>query len=140
MYQYETHFSFTKLGSNMPRGFYFCKNGSWTPCTILSNIKWTQNIIFLTSNDHEHFHLLVLKLKHHISGLKEQTSNLMGPLLDLLNYTSNRLGHHFSNIEWTRTCSCFDNRTRTPYIWVRTSNIVRPSNWIRNVGNTETAI
>ena len=37
MYQYETNFGFTKLGSNMhpkgARGFYFCKNGSRTPCT-----------------------------------------------------------------------------------------------------------
>ena len=37
----------------------------------------------------------------------------------------------FSNIEWTRTCLSFGNRTRTPYFWLRmiehqTSNIVRP--------------
>ena len=38
MYQHETHFSFTMLGSNMhpkrPRIIYFCKNGSWTSCTV----------------------------------------------------------------------------------------------------------
>ena len=29
--------------------------------------------------------------------------------------TSIELEHHFSNIERTRTCSFFDDRTRTPY-------------------------
>ena len=37
----------------------------------------------------------------------------------------------FSNIEQTRTCSSYGNRTRTPYFWLwtikhRTSNIVLP--------------
>ena len=36
MYHDETNFGFNKFGSNMhpqgARGFYFCKNGSWTPC------------------------------------------------------------------------------------------------------------
>ena len=40
MYQYETHFGFTKLGSNMhpygTGGFYFCKYGSRTPCKTLN--------------------------------------------------------------------------------------------------------
>ena len=45
--------------------------------------------------------------------------------------TLNELKHHFSNIERTRTCSSFGNRTRTPYFWLRmiehrTLNIVRP--------------
>ena len=45
--------------------------------------------------------------------------------------TSIELEHHFSNIERTRTCSFVDDRTRTPYFWLRTiehrtSNIVRP--------------
>ena len=30
------------------------------------------------------------------------------------------LEHHFSNIERTRTCSFVDDRTRTPYFWLRT--------------------
>ena len=42
MYHDETHFGITKLGSNMhplgARGFYFCKNGSWTPCNIMPKI------------------------------------------------------------------------------------------------------
>ena len=41
--------------------------------------------------------------------------------------TSNKLEHHFSNIEQTRTCSSIDTRTRIPYFWLwtiehRTSN------------------
>ena len=34
--------------------------------------------------------------------------------------TSNELEHHFSNIEWTRTCSSIGDRTGTPYFWLRT--------------------
>ena len=33
--------------------------------------------------------------------------------------TSIELEHHFSNIERTRTCSFFDDQTRTPYFWLR---------------------
>ena len=35
--------------------------------------------------------------------------------------TSIELEHHFSNIERTRTCSFVDDRTRTPYFWLRTN-------------------
>ena len=47
MYHDETNFGFNKFGSNMhpqgARGFYFCKNGSWTPCTmILREINFRQ--------------------------------------------------------------------------------------------------
>ena len=45
--------------------------------------------------------------------------------------TSIELGHHFSNIERTRTCSFIGDRTRTPYFWIRTngyqtSNLIGP--------------
>ena len=35
-------------------------------------------------------------------------------------WTSIELEHHFSKIEWTRTCSFVNDRTRTPYFWLRT--------------------
>ena len=46
--------------------------------------------------------------------------------------TSIELEHHFSNIERTQTCSFVDDRTRTPYFWLRTiehrtSNLMGPS-------------
>ena len=63
--------------------------------------------------------------------IEHQTSNLIDPSLDLLNCLSNRLKHLFLNIEWTWTCSSFENQTRTPYFWLWTiehwtSNIVWP--------------
>ena len=33
--------------------------------------------------------------------------------------TLNELEHHFVEIERTRTCSYFSDRTRTPYFWLR---------------------
>ena len=38
--------------------------------------------------------------------------------LHLLNFSLNRMEHHFSNIEWTRTCSSFDNLNQTHYFWL----------------------
>ena len=59
--------------------------------------------------------------------------------------TSNELEHYFSNIERTRTCSFVDDRTRTPYFWLRTiehrtSNLLESSlhlliyssNWLKH--------
>ena len=42
------------------------------------------------------------------------------PLLNLLDYSSNRLNHHFSNIEGIWTCSSFANWTQTPYFRLQT--------------------
>ena len=36
-------------------------------------------------------------------------------------WTSNRLEHHLSIIESTRTCSFFGNQTQTPYFWLQTN-------------------
>ena len=62
--------------------------------TILSNIKQTECV-----------HLLVIKLEHYflLQMNGNRRSNLIGPLLDLLNYSSNRLEHHFLKIERYRT-------------------------------------
>ena len=78
--------------------------------------------------------LLVNEFKHPIFRLRtieHRTPNLIGLSLDLQNYSSNWLEHHFTNSEWSRTCSSIENRTRTPYFRIRTikyrtSNIVRP--------------
>ena len=51
---------------------------------------------------------------------KHLTLNLVGLSPDSLNYSSNRLGHHFSNIEPTRMYSSIGNRTGTPFFWLRT--------------------
>ena len=60
---------------------------------------------------------------------KHRTSNLIWLSLDLLNYLSNWLEHHFLNIKQTKMS--IGNRTQTTYFWFRTighwtSNIVRP--------------
>ena len=47
--------------------------------------------------------------------IEHRTLNLIGPSLDLVNRLSNSIEQRFSNIEQTRTCSSFGNRTRTPY-------------------------
>ena len=54
-----------------------------------------------------------------------QSSDVLNTIL------SNKLEHHFSNIERTQTCSSIGDRTRTPYSWLwtiahRTFNIVWP--------------
>ena len=51
---------------------------------------------------------------------EQRTLNLIGLSLDLLNYLSNRLEHHFSNIERTWTCSSIGDRIQTPNFWLRT--------------------
>ena len=69
------------------------------------------NICFWTSN----WNIWIL-------DLNEQTSNIEPnrPLLNLLDYSSNRRRHHFSNIDRTWTCSSFANRTQTPYFLLLT--------------------
>ena len=84
-------------------------------------IFWTSNgFIFWWSNSYTLFF-----------ASTEQISNLIDPSLDLLNFSSNRLEHCFSNTERTWTCLASGNRTWTPCFWLQTiqhqtSNIVRP--------------
>ena len=71
-----------------------------------------------TSNQLERGHLLVIELEYPIFDFEtygHQTLNLIGHLLELLNYSSKRLEDHFSIIEPGQMCSSFDNRTQTPY-------------------------
>ena len=63
---------------------------------------------YRTSNKLKHVHQLVIKLKHTIfcfERTKNRTSNLIGLSLDLLNYSTKWLEHHYSNIEQTQRCS-----------------------------------
>ena len=53
------------------------------------------NIIFWTSNELEHVHLLAIEFYFWLQTIKHRTSNLIGLSLDLLNYSSNWLKHHF---------------------------------------------
>ena len=53
------------------------------------------NIIFQTSNELERIHLLMNELKHMDFGFQRTEIQTKRPLLDLLNYSSNRLKHHF---------------------------------------------
>ena len=90
-----------------------CSDGS---NNISSNIKQTR-----TSNKLKHVYLLLIHLEHLNFGLNKWTSNIKTkwPSIDLLNYSSNRLEHHFFNIEQTQMCSSVDNWTLTPYSWLR---------------------
>ena len=75
--------------------------------TILSNIERTQTSFFkhrMNSNT------LILTSNEQTSNIEPKRTSL-----DLLNYSSNRLDHNFSNIERTWTRSLFGNWTRTPY-------------------------
>ena len=62
---------------------------------------------FSTPNELKHVHLLVIELEHPIFGFEQTDIEPNRPSLDLLNYSSNRLKHHFLSIELTRTCSSF---------------------------------
>ena len=94
--------------------------------------RMNSNIIFWTSNKLEHIHLfddwtwtpyfwLGTKKKH-------RASNLIRLSLDLLNYPSNWLKHHLSNIERSQTCSSTGYQTWIPYFLLHWSNIELQTN------------
>ena len=84
-----------------------------------------QTPFYQTSNELKCVHLWVNETETPISWLQTNihcTSDLVGPnYLDLLNHLSKRLKRLFSNIAGIRACSSFDNKTRSPYFWLRTS-------------------
>ena len=132
--------------SSQPRKVtWFPSNSAIKYQKIISkkNIVMGRTLFYWTSNE----------LKHHLSNIQrtqtcslvgewwsnsiffasnEWTSNLIGPSLDLLNYSSNRLEHRFFE-HWTNlNVFIFCNQTQTPYFWLRaievkTSNMhIRP--------------
>ena len=55
----------------------------------------TKDISFRTSNEIERVQLLVIELEHLNFGFERTDIEPTRPSLDLPNYTSNRLEHHF---------------------------------------------
>ena len=92
---------------------------------ILANIKRTRTSFFEhranSIGDRTRTPYFWLRTNEH------QTLILIGLSLDLLNYSSNWLEHHFLNIERTRTTffehrtNSIGDRTGTPYFWLRTN-------------------
>ena len=79
--------------------------------TILSDIKQTQTSFFERQTNSNMSIYWWSNSNTLFLASKERTSNLIRFSLDLLNYSSNWLEHHFLNIERTRTCSSICNWT-----------------------------
>ena len=79
----------------------------WFPLTkIQQNSPFCQQIkIEIFSANHEHLKYILILVMGRTPFYR----------------TSNKLEHHFSNIERTQTCSYIGDRTKTPYyFWLRT--------------------
>ena len=85
-----------------------------------SNIERTQTCSLIGDRNWTHF--------FGFKTIEHGTSNLIGPSLDLLSYFLNRSEQCIFDIERIRSCSSFDNRTRTSYFWLRTIEFqIRPT-------------